>query len=84
MLAEFRQGIHRGNPRGPVEQLEDICLSERHWLPGRLQATQSAQCVAEDYFMSEMDIPALTVVGVEGLFGSIALFGAILPLAQVI
>jgi len=47
------------------------------------QATQSAQCVAEDYFMSEMNIPALTVVGVEGLFGSIALFGAILPIAQV-
>jgi drug/metabolite transporter (DMT)-like permease len=46
------------------------------------QATQSAQCVAEDFFMSEMDIPALTIVGMEGLFGCIALFGCILPIAQ--
>lgn len=33
--------------------------------------------------MSEMDIPALTIVGMEGLFGCIALFGCILPIAQV-
>jgi hypothetical protein len=33
--------------------------------------------------MSEMDVPALTIVGVEGLFGCIALFGCILPIAQV-
>mmetsp|Transcript_1788 Transcript_1788/g.5204 ORF Transcript_1788/g.5204 Transcript_1788/m.5204 type:complete len:487 (-) Transcript_1788:640-2100(-) len=48
------------------------------------QATQSAQCVAEDYMMSEMSIPPLTVVGIEGLFGSIVLFGIILPVAQVL
>lgn len=48
------------------------------------QATQSAQCVAEDYMMSEMNVPALTVVGIEGLFGTVALFAVILPIAQVI
>jgi hypothetical protein len=32
--------------------------------------------------MSEMDIPALTIVGMEGLFGCVALFGCILPIAQ--
>lgn len=48
------------------------------------QATQSAQCVAEDYFMSEIGVPAMTVVGIEGLFGSIALFGVLLPLAQIL
>ena len=32
--------------------------------------------------MSEMDIPALTIVGMEGLFGCLALFGCILPIAQ--
>jgi hypothetical protein len=37
----------------------------------------------QDYFMSEMDVPALTIVGMEGLFGCIALFGCILPIAQV-
>lgn len=33
--------------------------------------------------MSEMDVPALTIVGMEGLFGCITLFGCILPIAQV-
>lgn len=46
------------------------------------QATQSAQCVAEDYMMSHMSVPALTVVGVEGLFGTVTLLAVILPIAQ--
>jgi drug/metabolite transporter (DMT)-like permease len=65
-----------------VSKVEPLQMAIGMILIAASQATQSAQCVAEDYFMSEMDIPALTVVGVEGLFGSIVLFGAILPIAQ--
>ena len=51
--------------------------------PNNEQHTRQLFLLPQDYFMSEMNVPALTVVGVEGLFGCIALFAAILPIAQV-
>lgn len=46
------------------------------------QAVQAAQVTFEDYFMADLYIPPLKIVGYEGLFGSIAMVGVMLPLVQ--
>lgn len=46
------------------------------------QAVQAAQLSFEDYFMSEMTVPPLKIVGYEGLFGTIAMAAVLMPIAQ--
>lgn len=46
------------------------------------QAVQAAQVTFEDYFMADLCIPPLKIVGYEGLFGSIAMVVVMLPLVQ--
>ena len=45
------------------------------------EAVQSAQVVAEDYFMRDLKFDPLTVVGYEGLFGSLLMAALMLLLA---
>ena len=49
---------------------------------GALQAVQAAQITFEDFFLSEMDISPLKIVGFEGLWGSAAMVLLLLPLVQ--
>lgn len=46
------------------------------------QAVQAAQVTFEDFFMADLAIPPLKIVGYEGLFGSIMMIGVMLPLVQ--
>eukprot|EP00877_Chromochloris_zofingiensis_P014883 jgi/Chrzof1/9649/Cz04g10280.t1 len=46
------------------------------------QAVQAGQITVEDYFMSDMGIDPLKVVGYEGVFGTILMVGAALPLVH--
>jgi drug/metabolite transporter (DMT)-like permease len=46
------------------------------------QAVQAAQITFEDFFMADMAIPPLKIVGYEGLFGTLAMFLFLLPLVQ--
>ncbi|KAJ9506744.1 hypothetical protein QJQ45_009879 [Haematococcus lacustris] len=45
------------------------------------QAVQAAQLTFEDFFMADMDIPAMKIVGFEGLFGVIGTLGIMAPIA---
>lgn len=49
---------------------------------GGWQAVQAAQITFEDFFLSEMDISPLKIVGFEGLWGSAAMVLLLLPLVQ--
>lgn len=49
-----------------------------------LQCVQAAQLTFEDYFMADLSVAPLKIVGVEGLFGSIIMVGALLPLVSVL
>lgn len=46
------------------------------------QAVQAAQITFEDFFMADLAIPALKIVGYEGFFGSIMMLFFLLPLVQ--
>lgn len=46
------------------------------------QAVQAAQITFEDFFMADMAIPPLKIVGYEGLFGSFAMVCVLLPIVQ--
>lgn len=46
------------------------------------QAFQASQIVAEDYLLSDLDFHPLMVVGMEGMYGSLAMLGLLLPLVQ--
>jgi drug/metabolite transporter (DMT)-like permease len=46
------------------------------------QAVQAAQITFEDFFMADMAIPPLKIVGYEGLFGTLAMSLFLLPLVQ--
>jgi Nucleotide-sugar transporter len=46
------------------------------------QAVQAAQITFEDFFMADMAIPPLKIVGYEGLFGTLTMALFLLPLVQ--
>lgn len=46
------------------------------------QAVQAAQVTFEDFFMADLAIPPLKIVGYEGLFGSLMMLGIMLPVVQ--
>ncbi|KAL4517050.1 hypothetical protein Ndes2437B_g06667 [Nannochloris sp. 'desiccata'] len=46
------------------------------------QAVQAAQITFEDFFMADMAIPPLKIVGYEGLYGTLAMALFLLPLVQ--
>ena len=46
------------------------------------QAVQAAQITFEDFFMADIAIPPLKIVGYEGLFGSLMMVGIMLPMVQ--
>lgn len=46
------------------------------------QAVQAAQVTFEDFFMADMAVPPLKIVGYEGLFGALAMIGIMLPMVQ--
>ena len=46
------------------------------------QAVQAAQITFEDFFMADMAIPPLKIVGYEGLFGALTMTCFLLPLVQ--
>lgn len=45
------------------------------------QAVQAAQLTFEDFFMSDLDIEPMKIVGFEGLFGVIGTLGIMAPIA---
>ena len=47
-----------------------------------LQAVQAAQVTFEDYFMSDLNIAPLKIVGYEGVFGFIFMAAFMLPIVQ--
>lgn len=47
-----------------------------------LQAVQAAQITFEDFFMADLQIAPLKIVGYEGLFGTIAMVFFMLPIVQ--
>ena len=49
-----------------------------------MQAVQAAQITFEDYFLSSMDVPALKIVGFEGLWGAGVMLLILLPLVQLL
>ncbi len=49
---------------------------------GCVQAVQAAQITFEDFFLSSMDVPALKIVGFEGLWGAGAMLLVLLPIVQ--
>ena len=48
-----------------------------------MQCVQAAQLTFEDFFMADMSVAPLKIVGVEGLFGSIIMVAVLLPLVSV-
>lgn len=46
------------------------------------QCVQAAQLTFEDYFMADMAIEPLKIVGFEGVFGSVAMLCVLLPIVQ--
>ena len=44
-----------------------------------MQCVQAAQITFEDYFMADLHIEPLKIVGYEGVFGSIAMICLLLP-----
>ena len=48
------------------------------------QAVQAAQITFEDYFLSSMDVPALKIVGFEGLWGAGVMLLILLPIVQLL
>ena len=47
-----------------------------------LQAVQAAQITFEDFFMADLNIAPLKIVGYEGVFGAIAMIVVMLPIVQ--
>ena len=47
-----------------------------------LQAVQAAQITFEDFFMADLNIAPLKIVGYEGVFGAIAMIAVMLPIVQ--
>jgi hypothetical protein len=45
-------------------------------LPSLLQAVQAAQLTFEDFFMADMNMLPMKIVGFEGLFGTILMASA--------
>lgn len=48
------------------------------------QAVQAAQLTFEDFFMADLSMDPLMIVGFEGVYGSALMLGVLLPLAQVL
>ena len=49
-----------------------------------VQCVQAAQITFEDYFMADLHIEPLKIVGYEGLFGSITMICVLLPLVALV
>lgn len=49
-----------------------------------MQCVQAAQLTFEDYFMADLSVAPLKIVGVEGLFGSLLMLLVLLPLVSVL
>jgi len=49
-----------------------------------VQAVQAAQITFEDFFMANLQIAPLKIVGYEGLFGTIAMVAVMLPVVSFI
>lgn len=48
------------------------------------QAVQAAQVTFEDYFMSEMSIPAMKIVGYEGAIGTFLMLFVMAPIVRLL
>lgn len=48
------------------------------------QAVQAAQVTFEDYFMSEMSIPAMKIVGYEGVVGTFLMLFVMAPIVRLL
>jgi hypothetical protein len=48
------------------------------------QAVQAAQLTFEDFFMADLSMDPLKIVGFEGVYGSALMLGVLLPLAQIL
>lgn len=48
-----------------------------------MQAVQAAQITVEDYVLSNIGMAPLTVVGWEGIWGSIFMLAILMPIVQV-
>ena len=49
-----------------------------------VQCVQAAQITFEDYFMADLHIEPLKIVGYEGVFGSLTMICVLLPLVSLI
>ena len=49
----------------------------------RMQAVQAAQITFEDYFMADLAIEPLQIVGWEGIFGTFFMIAILLPIVSV-
>ena len=49
-----------------------------------MQCVQAAQITFEDYFMADLHIQPLKIVGYEGVFGSLAMILVLLPLVSLV
>lgn len=49
-----------------------------------MQCVQAAQITFEDYFMADLHIEPLKIVGYEGVFGSLAMILVLLPLVSLV
>ena len=49
-----------------------------------VQCVQAAQLTFEDFFMADMNVTPLKIVGVEGFFGSLIMIVVLLPLVSVL
>ena len=49
--------------------------------PHPLQAVQAAQLTFEDFFMADLNIPGVKIVGFEGVIGAAATLGLLMPIA---
>lgn len=49
-----------------------------------MQCVQAAQITFEDYFMADLHIEPLKIVGYEGVFGSLTMILVLLPLVSLV
>ena len=64
------------------DSLSGLALKTKQGLHMTVQAVQAAQVTFEDYFMSDLNIAPLKIVGYEGVFGFFFMMAFMLPIVQ--
>ncbi len=59
------------------------CIPHYYTWCWRMQAVQAAQITFEDYFMADLAIEPLQIVGWEGIFGTLFMVAILLPIVSV-